>query len=313
MSTQAIKPSREEADAIVEGIVNTFGRPFRAPVIGSPSDFGLAFEEVTFPSQDGVPLEGWFIPCEGSDKVVICNHPLWSSRTGMPAHLEPWKSIGGVAGNDFEFNFLKDYKILHDAGYNVLAYDLRNFGWSGAANGGVGSNGIFEARDVIGSLDYVRSREDLKGMDIALFSRCMGANATFFAIEKYPEYFQDVRCLVAPQPVSLRATMDASLKLLGIHDRLEEIEQRIFIITGFKLDQMTPLEAVKSNHVPTFPYQVHDDLLTTPSDVQAIFDGIATDEKQLHWIRNTTRRWDGYLYFQRDPSLMLAWFKKYLG
>ena len=25
-----------------------------------------------------------------------------------------------AGGNDFEVNFIRDYKILHDAGYNVL-------------------------------------------------------------------------------------------------------------------------------------------------------------------------------------------------
>ena len=43
-------------------------------------------------------------------------------------------------------NLIPDYKILHDAGYNALAYALRNFGHSGAANGGIASSGIFEAR-----------------------------------------------------------------------------------------------------------------------------------------------------------------------
>jgi pimeloyl-ACP methyl ester carboxylesterase len=45
-----------------------------------------------------------------------------------------------------------DYKILHDAGYNVLAYDLRNHGLSSAANGGVVTHGFTESRDVAGSL-----------------------------------------------------------------------------------------------------------------------------------------------------------------
>ena len=78
------------------------------------------------------------------------------SRAGIPAHLEPWRSIWSASGNAFEVNFVPDYKILHDAGYNVLAYDLRNSGLSGAANGGIASSGIFESRDVLGSLRYVR-------------------------------------------------------------------------------------------------------------------------------------------------------------
>jgi hypothetical protein len=88
-----------------------------------------------------VPLEGWFIPAAGSDKLIIANHPMGFSRAGMPTHLEPWRSIWAPSGNDFEVNLVPDYKILHDAGYSVLAYDLRNFSLSGAANGGIASSG----------------------------------------------------------------------------------------------------------------------------------------------------------------------------
>lgn len=89
---------------------------------------------------------------------------------------------------------------LHDAGYNVVTYDLRNFGHSGAANGGIGTSGNFESRDVIGSLAYARTRRELSGMTIGLFSRCLGCNATLFAMSRRPEQFEGVRCLVGVQP-----------------------------------------------------------------------------------------------------------------
>jgi hypothetical protein len=54
------------------------------------------------------------------------------------------------------------------------------------------------ARDVVGSLQYVRRREDLREMKVGLFSRCCGANATMIAMTKHPEYFKDIRCMVAP-------------------------------------------------------------------------------------------------------------------
>jgi hypothetical protein len=40
--------------------------------------------------------------------------------------------------------------------------------------------------------------------------------------------------------------------------------------------------------VPTFVYQMHDDLLTEPGDVQAMFDNILVADKKLQWIRGTT-------------------------
>jgi dipeptidyl aminopeptidase/acylaminoacyl peptidase len=112
----------------------------------------LEYENVTFPSEDGVPLEAWFIPRAGSRKLLIANHPRFFSRYGFPSHLEPWRSMFAAGGNDFEVSFIRDYKILHDAGYNVLTYDLRNLGHSGSANGGMCTGGIYESRDVVGSI-----------------------------------------------------------------------------------------------------------------------------------------------------------------
>ena len=61
----------------------------------------------------------------------------------------------------------------------------------------------------------------------------------------------------------------------------------------------------------TFP-ALHDDVLTEPSDVQTMFDNIPVADKKLQWIYGTTRRWDGYLEFQRHPEPMLEWFAKHM-
>jgi len=83
--------------------------------------------------------------------------------------MEPFASMLRPAGNDFDVNLLPDYKILHDAGYNVLAYDFRNHGQSGRANGIVYTASRFESRDVIGSLKYIRSHPDIRNMTLSLF------------------------------------------------------------------------------------------------------------------------------------------------
>src|SRR6266436_2998676 len=179
--SRAQSPGDDRIDRILDAMADSFGQQLRSPILHSPAEQDLEYEDVTFPSADGVPLEGWFIPALGSKKVVIANHPMGFSRSGIPAHIEPWHSIWKASGNGFEVDFIPDYKILHDAGYNVLAYDLRNFGHSGAANGGIASSGIFEARDVLGSLNYIRHRDDTRDMTIGLFSRCLGCSSTFYA------------------------------------------------------------------------------------------------------------------------------------
>jgi hypothetical protein len=304
--------NEEQIKQVIRNLANTFGYPIRSPILGRPEEYGLEYEDVFFPSMDGIPLEGWFFPA-ASDRLIIANHPLWFNRYGFPAHLEPWKQIGAAGGNDFEVNFMPDYKHLHDAGYNVFCYDMRNFGHSGAANGGIGSNGIFESRDVVGSLQYVRRHEDLRDMKVGLFSRCCGANATMIAMTKHPEYFKDIRCMVAPQPVSLRPFYERITEILGIPDRIDDIDREIQLITSFTMDQMSPIEYAKNVHVPTFITQVHDDALTKPNDVQQIFDNIPANDKKLFWIEGTTRRWDGYNYFPEHPEQMIEWFDAHMG
>lgn len=305
--------ANDQIERVLNQMADSFGQQLRSPIWHSPSEESLIYEDVTFPSLDGVPLEGWFIPANGSDKLIIANHPMGFSRSGIPAHLEPWRSIWRSSGNDFEVNFIPDYKILHNAGYNVLAYDLRNFGQSGAANGGIASSGIFESRDVLGSLKYIRSRHDTRDMTIALFSRCLGCSSTFKAMTDDPGTFRDVRCLVGPQPITMKIIVERRMTLAGVPaGRINDLEQRILQRTGIGFDRRVPTEWAKNVCVPTFLYQVHDDVLTQPDDVQTMFDNIPVADKKLQWIDGTSARWDGYLEFQRRPRPMMDWFAKHM-
>jgi uncharacterized protein len=304
--------TREQSDEALLRFADGFSSNLRAPVLHSPCEHGLEYEDITFPARDGVPLEGWFIPAPGSGKLIVANHPFTFSRSGIPAHLEPWHAVWAPSGNGFEVDLVPDYKILHDAGYNVLTYDLRNHGLSSAANGGVASNGVTESRDVVGSLEYARARFGIRDMAIGLFSRCTGANATFFAMTRWPAAFDGVRCLVSPQPVTTRIIVQRRLAVLGLGDRLDDFNALLRLRTGIGLEQRVPQQWAKNVRVPTFLYQVRGDTLTDPSDVQAMFDNIPVADKKLHWIEGTTARWDGYLEFQRRPQPMLDWFARYL-
>lgn len=73
------------------------------------------------------------------------------------------------------------------------------------------------------------------------------------------------------------------------------------------------MKAAKEVTTPTFLYQVRDDVSTVPSDVQSIFDALPTQDKDLLWVRGTTRRWDGYTYFQKEPKQVLQWFARHMS
>ena len=157
----------------------------RAPVLRRPDEVGLDYEDVFFPSMDGVPLEGWFIPAD-SDRLVIHNHFLPGNRYGYPGHLPEFGGLGG-----FEVSFL-------------------------------------------------------------------------------PER------------------------------------------TGFHLDEQSPVEHVGAVRVPTLVAQVHDDTMTRPEDVQSINDALTVADRDLHWIRGTSRRFDGCNYLGEHPEVPINWFDKYV-
>ncbi len=306
--------SDEQSTKVISKVANSFRQQPRAPLLGTPANQNLVYEDVSFPSEDGVPLQAWLIPKKGSHKLIIANHPRYFNRWGFPSDIEPWRSMFAAGGNDFAVNLLPDYRILHDAGYNVLTYDLRNFGHSGDANGCLCTSGHYESRDVIGSMLFAKSRPDLSMMSIGLFSRCLGCNSTLIAMARRPELFTEVRCLVGVQPVSAKVILERILELAGVpSSRFGDLDEAVRMVTSLSLSEMSPVDASKRVTVPTFLYQVHDDLLTRPSDVQAMFDNIPIKEKELFWIMGTTRRWDGYTYFAKNPTKTLTWFDKYMA
>ncbi|MEM7050673.1 MAG: alpha/beta hydrolase [Acidobacteriota bacterium] len=139
------------------------------------------------------------------------------NRYGFPGHLEPWSEFAPV---EVEFN--KVYKALHDAGYNVLTYDMRNHGHSGAAHGGVPGYGLFEWRDVAGAQAYVQQHPNLKEMTVGLFNPCAGGNAAMVAMNRRPDFFEEVKAFVCPQPCSARIAAEEIAKLQGIGEFVDE-------------------------------------------------------------------------------------------
>jgi uncharacterized protein len=312
--TQMTKFPGTQSDraARIAGLVSMFAKPPRSPIMRSPADDGIAISEIFFPAMDGVTIEGWFIPGD-SDRLIVANHPIFFNRYGFPGHLKQFGDAWATSGNNFEVNFMPDYKHLHEAGYNILAYDMRNFGHSAVGGSGAIGHGTREYRDVIGSLRYVRSQPHLNNMKLGLFSRCCGMNATMVAMTKHPEEFEDVRAIVAPQPISLTSFFRAMLSHMGMPDALPEVADALRQATSLELKDLDMPQYAKAVSIPTLLLQVRDDILTSPDDVQEIFDAMPANEKDLIWIDGTTRRFDGYNYLPQNPKPMLDWFDRFVA
>ena len=61
-------------------------------------------------------------------------------------------------------------------------------------------------------------------MTIGLFSRCLGANSTIIAIAKDPAAFDDVRCMLACQPLGPKVIAERLLELADVPtDRIADL------------------------------------------------------------------------------------------
>ena len=302
-------------------IVKMRAAPARLGNPKTPSDYGMAYSDVDIMTDDNVRLSAWEIPAAApSDRTVILNHPLTTTRYGSEAGLD------GVSAE-----FLPMVKHLHDAGYNVVMYDHRG---QGDSDGGLGRNakgtevpvgaGVTEWQDVVASLKFVLDHTDLGDDDIIFMSQCMGANATFLAWQNAPEIFANpqIKALVANQPTLSYNMTDRFIQAttgLDIVDRVLETQ-----LAKYGFGFANALETVPSVTVPILFAQVEKDQYTFnaetgQNDIQEIIDA-STTENEVIWIGpehpnafGSGMRFDGYQYFNQHPEQLLDFMSGKFG
>ena len=296
----------EQIRQAVKQMAQGMAYPTRTPVYRRPDEYGLAYEDIFFNAIDGTRLEGWFIPAD-SDRLIIANHFGPGNRYGFAGHLEEFNFRGG-----FEVNFLPKYKALHEAGYNIIAYDIRDHGLSATS----GSNGfsLLEWRDAIGAVRYAKSRAETANMKTSLHTMCLGCNSTVIAMDKHPEEFAHILCMTAIQPVLGRAMIEKTCATMGLDPALgarlyDEEQRKIF---GFRLDDYDIAKQFTSVRVPTLVLQVKDDISMKPEAIQQIYDALPNEDKKLIWVEDTTERFRGYAYFAEHPEPLVAWFDAHM-
>lgn len=143
----------------------------------SPAEVGLDYEEISFPAVDGVRLHGWWVPCPGSQRVIIQLHGHAGSMDADIGYLPAW----------------------HAARFNVLLFDFRAHGRS---QGRLSTFGYLERRDVQGAIRFLQQEMDLS--DIALVGFSLGAMTAILAAPLCPQ----VKAVVADgSPARIRTAL----------------------------------------------------------------------------------------------------------
>jgi pimeloyl-ACP methyl ester carboxylesterase len=130
-------------------------------LIAQPADRGLSAELVRFPSTDGLTLSAWWITTSRDPRAdVVLAHGQGGNRSHM---------LGRAA-------------FLTEAGYNVLAMDLRAHGDS---DGRYMTTGYKEADDVLAAIEYLGAAKHER--PIVLFGYSYGAVAVLHAASRSNE------------------------------------------------------------------------------------------------------------------------------
>jgi pimeloyl-ACP methyl ester carboxylesterase len=282
----------------------------RQPVPKTPKDYGLEFRNVEFETADKVNIKGWLIPGT-SDKLIIMTHVGGLTKYGSS---KQFKSLSKLY--DEEIEFLKVAGHLHNQGYWVLTFDLRNHGESGPSpNGGKAGIGLEEYLDVVAAMKYIENNPELKNKRVGFVSFCMGANSTIVAMSKEPQAFKNVKCMVAVQPISMEVFVRTYFKKIftppGAKLILPLVKKFVAWRGKYPLEKMSPVDFVKDIKVPTMYVQTKNDPWTELSDIQGFYDQTPSP-KEFFWLEGLTHRFQGYQYFGEHPQKMLWWLEKWM-
>ncbi|MEP0067826.1 alpha/beta fold hydrolase [Pyruvatibacter sp.] len=146
----------------------------RQEIVGTPADHGIAYEEVTLTTSDGVNIRGWWMP--------DATPPGIDDFTGEVIDTQGVIIFVHGANSNRAASFVNGYplfKTLTNMRHHVLTIDLRNAGLSDAWSSEKLDWGEAEALDVLAAVDYAYERG--KGEPIIPFGVSMGGAAVINA------------------------------------------------------------------------------------------------------------------------------------
>ena len=134
----------------------------RLPVLFNPEDFGRKYESFTVTSEDGINIEGWFVPAAvKSRSTIIVLHGLGANK-------------GDVL----------DSSIALAREHNLAYFDFRNHGNSG---GDTTSLSLLEIKDLAAVVKYLKATKKGLSENLGVFGFSMGGAVAISGSANIPE------------------------------------------------------------------------------------------------------------------------------
>jgi len=212
-------------------------------IYSTPEDLGLKYDDIMFTTEDGLKLNGWFVPgkmvSQTRESMDSQNKESMDSQNKQSMYTLLW--FHGNAGNIS--HRIENIEMLYDRlPVNIFIFDYRQYGRS---EGKISEKGTYI--DARAALKYLHSRKDVDPKKIIFFGRSLGSSvAVDLAIK------EKCRALILESPFSSIKEMSKSLyPFLPVsyfvrtkYDTLSKIRDAkvpVLIIHGDK-DDLVPIE-----------------------------------------------------------------------
>jgi pimeloyl-ACP methyl ester carboxylesterase len=217
-----------------------------------PGDFGLAYEDFACETEDGIHIEGWYIPREDAAATILMLNGDQGRRDSLLGHA----------------------RMFHDAGYACATFDYRHHGTS---DSDAITYGAREKYDVIAAIEYLQENGLIEGKFI-IFGISMGASTALMAAPELKDVDGYIlNCAYAEFDIAFRH----GIENMGFpRFPFYHIGRMFFrLITGVDVKSIRPVDFADRLNAPVLVIQAGRDAITRPVNGEMIFKA-AKDPKE---------------------------------
>ncbi|MBW2249199.1 MAG: alpha/beta hydrolase [Deltaproteobacteria bacterium] len=276
------------------------------PILKTPAEYGLKYENISFKSTDKIPLKGWWIPGDSS-AVIFIIHGYGANRAG-------WLGKN-VKGEEEYIDWLASAPPLIKAGFNLVYFDLRASGESG---GNMITLGKYETNDLMGAINWVldnkKQSNGKKHSGIGLIGMSMGGNVSLRGAIEIKKLPIEKAAVISVGAYRFDTMIDKSIRfwtsLPGFF--IPIVKQMVGFILGFNPSvEIDPSRYVgEISPIPVMFIQAEKDEIGDVKDVEAIYRSTAEPKELI--ILPDAPRFKAYKYPAENPEKIVSFFSKYL-
>jgi len=222
----------------------------------TPKELGFDYEDVSFRTDDGLLLRGWFIPsAESKDKTIILLH-------GYPAD---------------KGNILPLFSFLHER-YNLLFFDFR---YHGQSEGSYTTAGALETKDLLAAIHYLQAR----GInEVGVWGFSLGGAVALMTAPQAPQ----IKAIVSESSYASLDLMTRQLYLLpGLRHPLGWLTgfwAKVFI--GINSKDVSPVKSARELRIPVLLIHSTSDQVIPFSHAQLLQESLQNNHQAEFWFQD---------------------------